>query len=197
MRALIILTGNVGRPPELRYTPTGDAVASFSLAVSYGKNINGQWINETEWFNVSVWGQQAERAVQQLQKGNQVLVEGTIRSREYEVRSVDDQGGQRVDQQGNPIQEKRFSMDVRANYFRNQGRRMVEENAGAGQPQGGYVQQPAGQPQGGYVQQPAAQPQGGGYVQQPAAQPQQQQPAPVQQPAPQDGGGESYEDLPW
>ena len=77
----VILIGNVGRDPEMRYTPQGQAVTSFSVATSYGKGDD----KATEWFNCSAWGKQAELTNDYLRKGNQVYVEGRIRSREYEV----------------------------------------------------------------------------------------------------------------
>ena len=77
----VILIGNVGRDPEMRYTPQGQAVTSFSVATSYGKG-DGE---VTEWFNCSAWGKQAELTDEYLRKGSQVYVEGRIRSREYEV----------------------------------------------------------------------------------------------------------------
>ena len=77
----VILIGNVGRDPEMRYTPQGHAVTSFSVATSYGKGDD----KATEWFNCSAWGKQAELTNEYLRKGSQVYVEGSIRSREYEV----------------------------------------------------------------------------------------------------------------
>ena len=77
----VILIGNVGRDPEMRYTPSGQAVTSFSVATSYGKGDD----KATEWFNCSAWGKQAELTNEYLRKGSQVYVEGRIRSREYEV----------------------------------------------------------------------------------------------------------------
>ena len=77
----VILIGNVGRDPEMRYTPQGQAVTSFSVATSYGKGDD----KATEWFNCSAWGKQAELTNEYLRKGSQVYVEGRIRSREYEV----------------------------------------------------------------------------------------------------------------
>ena len=77
----VILIGNVGREPEMRYTPQGHAVTSFSVATSYGKGDD----KTTEWFNCSAWGKQAELTNEYLRKGSQVYVEGRIRSREYEV----------------------------------------------------------------------------------------------------------------
>ncbi|MCS6906660.1 MAG: single-stranded DNA-binding protein [Anaerolineales bacterium] len=75
----IILAGNLGRDPEMRYTPTGQAVTTFSVAVddSYTSS-TGERISRTIWFRVSVWGKQAEVANQYLKKGAKVLVEGRL-----------------------------------------------------------------------------------------------------------------------
>ena len=77
----VILIGNVGRDPEMRYTPQGQPVTSFSVATSYGKGDD----KATEWLNCSAWGKQAELTNEYLRKGSQVYVEGRIRSQEYEV----------------------------------------------------------------------------------------------------------------
>ncbi len=75
----IIVVGNLGRDPEMRYTPSGQAVTSFSVATSrqYTAN-NGQTVKETIWFRVSAWGKQAETCNQYLKKGSKVLVEGRL-----------------------------------------------------------------------------------------------------------------------
>jgi single-strand DNA-binding protein len=74
-----IIVGNLGRDPEMRYTPSGQAVTSFSVAVNddYTNN-NGERIKRTIWFRVSAWGKQAETCNQYLKKGSKVLVEGRI-----------------------------------------------------------------------------------------------------------------------
>lgn len=75
----IIIVGNLGRDPEMRYTPSGQAVTSFSVASSrqYTGN-NGQTVKETIWFRVSAWGKQAETCNQYLKKGSKVVVEGRL-----------------------------------------------------------------------------------------------------------------------
>jgi single-strand DNA-binding protein len=75
----IIVVGNLGRDPEMRYTPSGQAVTSFSIASNrqYTNN-NGQNVKETIWFKISVWGKQAETCNQYLKKGSKVLVEGRL-----------------------------------------------------------------------------------------------------------------------
>lgn len=75
----IIIVGNVGRDPEMRYTPTGQAATSFSVATSRNyTGQNGQQVKETIWFRVTAWGKLAETCSQYLKKGNKVLVEGRL-----------------------------------------------------------------------------------------------------------------------
>ena len=75
----IVIAGNVGRDPEMRYTPSGTAVTSFSVAVneSYTNN-NGEKVKKTVWFRVSAWGKQAEICNQYVKKGQMILVEGRL-----------------------------------------------------------------------------------------------------------------------
>jgi single-strand DNA-binding protein len=70
----IIIAGNLGRDPEMRYTPDGKAVTSFSVATSRRYKDK----NETTWFRCTVWGNQAETASQYLHQGSKVLVEGRL-----------------------------------------------------------------------------------------------------------------------
>jgi single-strand DNA-binding protein len=75
----LVLVGNLGRDPEMRYTPSGTPVTSFPVATTRKwTDANGQPKEETAWFRISVWGKQAEACNQYLQKGRQVLVEGTL-----------------------------------------------------------------------------------------------------------------------
>jgi single-strand DNA-binding protein len=76
----IIIVGNLGRDPEMRYMPDGTAVTSFSVATNrrWTDKATGQPVDETTWFRVSVWGRQAETANEYLSKGRKVLVEGQI-----------------------------------------------------------------------------------------------------------------------
>jgi len=75
----LIIVGNVGRDPEMRYTPSGQAVTSFSVASNrqYTNN-SGESIKETIWFRISAWGKQAEVCNQYLKKGSKVLIEGRL-----------------------------------------------------------------------------------------------------------------------
>jgi len=80
-----ILVGNLGRDAELRYTPGGAAVASFSLATTERWNDkSGQRQEKTEWHKVNLWGKQAEALTEYLTKGKQVYLEGKIEHREWE-----------------------------------------------------------------------------------------------------------------
>lgn len=75
----IILAGNLGRNPELRYTPSGQAVCNLNLATNRVWNdSNGNRQTETTWFRVNVWGKMAENAAKYLTKGRGVLVEGRL-----------------------------------------------------------------------------------------------------------------------
>jgi single-strand DNA-binding protein len=75
----LIIVGNVGRDPEMRYTPSGQAVTSFSVASNRRyTSSNGEQVNETVWFRVSAWGKQAEICNQFLKKGSRVLIEGRL-----------------------------------------------------------------------------------------------------------------------
>jgi len=81
----IMLIGNVGSDPEMRYTPNGKAVTSFRMATNRRYTTSsGESREETEWFRVSVWGKQAESCNQFLSKGKRVYVEGRLRSQNWE-----------------------------------------------------------------------------------------------------------------
>ncbi|MDM8532470.1 single-stranded DNA-binding protein [Anaerolineales bacterium HSG25] len=173
------LIGNLGRDPEMRYTPSGQAVTDFSMATSNRwTGRDGQQQSETTWFRITAWGKLAEICNQYLSKGRQVFVEGRLAS---EIKIWTDQGG-------NP----RASYEVTANTIRFLGNRSDSQpQQGGGYQQrsgGGYQQQGGGQQQGGYQQQGGGQQQGG-YQQQSGGQQQQegdyqqQQPAPAPQPA--------------
>ena len=83
----IIVIGNLGKDPEMRYLPSGQSVTSFSVASNRRYTTNaGEQREETEWFNVSAWGRLAELCNQFLTRGRQVYVEGRLHSRSYEGR---------------------------------------------------------------------------------------------------------------
>ena len=83
----VMLIGNLGRDPELKVTPSGQALARFSVATTETwkdpQNPTGERKSKTEWHNIVVWGKQAEIAEKFLRKGKQVLIEGRIQYREY------------------------------------------------------------------------------------------------------------------
>ncbi len=83
----VILLGNLGRDPELKYTPSGAAVANFTIATNETwKDKDGQKQEHTEWHRIVVWGKLAEICGEYLHKGRQVYVEGSIRTRTYKDR---------------------------------------------------------------------------------------------------------------
>ena len=80
----VMLIGNLGKDPEVRYTAGGTAVASFSLATSEKfKSKDGQWEEKTEWHNITLWGRTAEIAGEYLAKGRTVYIEGRLQTRKW------------------------------------------------------------------------------------------------------------------
>jgi len=195
----VTLIGTLGRDPEVRYMPNGNAVANLSLATdeSYNDRQTGQKVEQTEWHRITVYGKLAEIVQQYLKKGARAYFEGKLRTREWEKDGI-----------------KRYSTEIIANdMVMLDGRSNGDMSGGMG---GGYQQpqnasgmmnpgmgaapqaaaqsaygqapqqapQPAAQPRnapqqapGNYSQQPAQQPAQGGYAQPP------QQPAHQQAPA--------------
>lgn len=88
----VILLGNLGKDPEIRYLESGAAVCSFSMATSetYTDRSSGERVTQTEWHNVVLWRKLAETAEKYLKKGSSVYIEGKLRSRSWE-----DQNGQK------------------------------------------------------------------------------------------------------
>jgi single-strand DNA-binding protein len=110
----VILVGNLGKDPELRYTPAGAAVATFSLATSERyKDKSGEMQEKTEWHNIVAWRQLAEICGKFLHKGKQVYIEGRIQTRSYD------------DKDGN----KRYITEIVADQMQMLGR-AGEENGG-------------------------------------------------------------------
>ncbi len=117
----IIVIGHLGRDPEMRYTPNGDSITSFSVASSRRyRTREGEQREETEWFNVSAFGRLADICNQYLTKGQQVYVEGRLRSRSY------------TDRDG----QSRYSLDVNLVEMQMLGRRGDNEYGGGDR--GGY-----------------------------------------------------------
>lgn len=81
----VMLIGNLGKDPEVRYTGSGQAVASFSLATSerFKNKQSGEWEEKTEWHRITLWGKQAEVAGEYLSKGKTVFIEGRLQTRKW------------------------------------------------------------------------------------------------------------------
>lgn len=84
----VTLVGNLGKDPDLRFTPGGQPVTTFSVATSRNYTSNGQKVDETTWFRITAWGKLAETCNQYLRKGSKVLVEGRL--------TPDKDGGPRI-----------------------------------------------------------------------------------------------------
>lgn len=81
----VILVGNLGKDPELKFTPSGTPVAKFSLATSDRfKDKDGNWQDRTEWHNITAWARTAEIAGEYLKKGNKVYIEGSLRTHSWD-----------------------------------------------------------------------------------------------------------------
>jgi single-strand DNA-binding protein len=83
----VTLVGNLTRDPELRYTTGGRGVASFGLAVNRRYQVNGEWQEQTSFFNVVAWAQLGENAAATLTKGSRAIVTGRLEQREYETQN--------------------------------------------------------------------------------------------------------------
>ena len=81
----VTLVGNLTRDPELRYTTGGRGVASFGLAVNRRYQVNGEWQEQTSFFNVVAWGQLGENAAATLTKGSRTIVIGRLEQRSWET----------------------------------------------------------------------------------------------------------------
>ena len=88
MHNRIEIIGNVGKEPEMRFTPSGKPVTSFSVATTSYKTVEGERKQETEWFGVSTWEKQAEACNQFVTKGMKVHVTGSVHLRKWEGGSV-------------------------------------------------------------------------------------------------------------
>jgi single-strand DNA-binding protein len=81
----VMIIGHLGRDPEMRYTPSGRPVTTFTVAVSRSWNTaDGERRTETEWFNIVAWGNLAEICKQYLYKGQQVYIDGRLQTRRWE-----------------------------------------------------------------------------------------------------------------
>lgn len=114
----VMILGNVGRDPEIRYTANGSATTEFTVAANRNfRRPNGEWEKQTEWFTVIAWNKLAENVSQNLQKGDRVYVEGRLQTRSWDG------------QDGN----KRYKTEVIADRVLPQGRRQPAMNG-----EGGY-----------------------------------------------------------
>lgn len=113
----VILVGNLGKDPEVRYTPSGQPVANFNLATSESwTDKQGQRQERTEWHRIVVWGKQAELCGEYLAKGRMVYIEGKLQTRQWD------------DRDGN----KRYTTEVQATQVTFLGGRGDSPAAGAG-----------------------------------------------------------------
>jgi single-strand DNA-binding protein len=119
----VMIIGNLGSDPEMRYTPSNRAVTQFNVAVNQStKNQQtGEWVEETDWFRVSVWGDRAERMAESLRKGNKVFVEGRFKTREFDGRDG----------------QKRTSLEITADSIVNLEKRVRDDEGSFGGDGGG------------------------------------------------------------
>jgi single-strand DNA-binding protein len=88
----VILIGNLGADPEMRYMPSGDAIANFRIATTdTWKDKNGEKQEKTEWHRISMFGRQAEVAGEYLKKGSAVYIEGRLQTRKWQNKEGQDQ----------------------------------------------------------------------------------------------------------
>ncbi|MCC7365485.1 MAG: single-stranded DNA-binding protein [Dehalococcoidia bacterium] len=113
----VMLIGNAGKDAELRYTANGTAQAQFSLAVNSRRRApSGEWQEQTEWFNIVLWAESAERMSQYITKGKQLFIEGRLQTRTWD----DDQG------------QKHYRTEVIANTVQFLGSRGSGDESGGG-----------------------------------------------------------------
>lgn len=127
----VMIIGNLGRDPEMRYTPNGRPVTEFSVAVTHrGRDQQtGEWADlGTDWFRVTVWGDRAERTAEEFRKGNRVFVEGRFRTREYDAKDG----------------TKRTSLEITADNVIALERRSRDDEGSFGAQGGGGSDRPAG-----------------------------------------------------
>ncbi|MEL0630716.1 single-stranded DNA-binding protein [Psychromonas aquatilis] len=167
----VVLVGNLGRDPEMRYTQNGGAVANFSIATteSWKNKQTGEYENKSEWHNIVVFGKFGEMVGQYLKKGAKVYVEGKLQTNKWQGQDGQD----------------RYKTEIIANDIQ----MLDARNQAPGQNQAyqGGGQQPGGQQPGGYPPAQSAPNMAPEYSQQPqqsAPQPSYQQPAPRPAPAP-------------
>lgn len=164
----VILVGNLGRDPEIRYMPSGEPVANITIATSSRyKNKSGEMVEETEWHRVSFFGKLAEIAGQYLKKGRSVYVEGRLKTRKY------------TDKDG----IEKYATDIIANEMQ-----MLGSREGMGEPAGGDEGGYSSGGGGGYAPRPAP-------AARPQAAPQAVRQAPAPRPA--SGFDDMDDDIPF
>ena len=122
----VMLIGNLGRDPEVRYTSDGKPVANFTMATTdrWSDATSGERREKTEWHRIVVWGKQAEIAGEYLRKGRQVYVEGSLQTREW------------TDRDGN----KRQTTEIKAQRFQMLGQRGGGSESGGSESRGSEKQ---------------------------------------------------------
>jgi single-strand DNA-binding protein len=173
----VILIGNVGNDPEVRYLDGGSVVAKFSVATNERYTTRtGEQVDQTEWFRVEVWNDQAKTVEKYVRKGNQIYVEGRLKTETY------------TDREG----KERFSLTVRATTFQFLGSARQDGAEGGGESYAESAPRQQAAPQPAAARQPAPQPQA-------AAQPA-PRPAPAArkpEPVPDDMNNAGDDDLPF
>jgi len=165
----VTLIGTLGRDPEVRYLPNGNAVANINLATdeSYNDKATGQKVEQTEWHRLTVYGRLAEICQQYLKKGSRAYFEGKLRTREWEKDGVKRYTTEIIcndmmmlDSRGDGMNMGGGASSSPAQVANNMG---MGNNMGGGMPQGGGYQQAPQQapqqPMGGYQQAPQQAPQ--------------------------------------
>lgn len=112
----VTLVGNIGRDPELTYSPNGTAKVEFSLATGYSVKENDEWVDKAEWHRIVQWGNDAERTAEWYRKGSRVFIEGRLQTREYH-------------KDGDAAGDKRYITEVVANIILGGGNRADSESA--------------------------------------------------------------------
>ena len=137
----VILIGNLGKDPETRYLPSGEAVTSFSIATSetWKDKTSGEKKEATEWHRISAFGKLAEICGESLRKGSPVYIEGSLRTRKWQ------------DKEG----QDRYTTEIRADQMRMLGSR--------GEGGGGGMREPAAAPSGGSTSKAPAKKSGGSF----------------------------------
>jgi len=198
----VILIGTLGRDPEMRYLPNGNAVCSVSLATDEGyKDRNtGQQVDKTEWHRVEAFGRLAEIMGEYVKKGSKIYVEGKLRTDEYEKDGIKRYSTKIIANEMTMLDSRQGGGDnMGGGYAPNPGmNQQAPQQAPQAQPQYGQPQQAPAYGQAPQQQAPQAQPQYAQPQQQQApayGQPQQRPQQPAQQSAPQAQPSNAFDDF--